>query len=390
MLPSASTRRRTRRSGPSAPSRSSAQVRAHAWTTSSRSASAASGSGSQASSRADAAQAIASPASSRARSASPRRRSVWASSVCCWADSSRIRHWSSGRRSAAATCCARIAWATASSSRSRPARVRESQRCACSSARDGPPGVGALGEQARVDGQQHRGVEVVGGDLDVGEVGHRQRGVGGRRALVQRLARGRRRPAAAASGSLSISARRAASALPPGDPAGVGGCRRTPSAVVVEEGEEGGVVLTVAAGEQTPRAQPRGRRRGRRRAGAGVSRIPPVAGWPGRTGRDCRSSEAASPGWSIAPRPARTTLVGCLGRLRRGSLISGPRVPSPKRRSAAPLPPRREPVHPSRAWPRPWVPSVRGTSTRRWSRWRTPSRARCPPRWTGWPTATRW
>ena len=39
-LPSASTRRRTRRSGPSAPSRSSAQVRAHAWTTSSRSASA--------------------------------------------------------------------------------------------------------------------------------------------------------------------------------------------------------------------------------------------------------------------------------------------------------------------------------------------------------------
>ena len=40
--------------------------------------------------------------------ASPRRRSVWASSVCCWADSSRMRHWSAGSRSAAATCWPRI------------------------------------------------------------------------------------------------------------------------------------------------------------------------------------------------------------------------------------------------------------------------------------------
>ena len=116
-------------------------------------------------SRAATAPAMASTASSRDRSRSPRRRSVCASSVCCWAESSRIRHWSAGSRRAAATCCPRIAWATAGSSqveageRQRQPAVRLQQRAR------GLGGRRALGEQAGVDGQQHRGVEVVGEHL---------------------------------------------------------------------------------------------------------------------------------------------------------------------------------------------------------------------------------
>ena len=47
-------------------------------------------------------------------------------------------------------------------------------------------------------------------------------------------------------------------------------------------------------------------------------------------------------------------------------------------------------LSPSRASPPRWPPSGRVTPTPRSCRWRTPSRARCRPRWTGWPTAIRW
>ena len=77
-----------------------------------------------------------------------------------------------------------------SSSRSRP---DEGQGQPAVRLQQGAGGLGrgrALGEQARVDGQQHRGVEVVGGHLDVGEVGHGQRGVGRRAGTCQGLAGG--------------------------------------------------------------------------------------------------------------------------------------------------------------------------------------------------------
>ena len=279
--------------------------------------------------------------------------------------------------------------ATAGSSRSRPDRVEGQPAVRLQQGAGRLGGGRALGEQAGVDGQQHRGVEVVGEHLDVGEEGHEQGGVGGRRALVERLAGG-------------------------GDVVG-GGVR-----VVLDQGPAGG--QRRAARRPSAARCSRRRRRRRRRAGRG-RRWRPRGRWrrAAATATAERSPEATRAGRRVThllhsrvDRPARAGSAGERGsfprvghlrphppalpssdarepprRLRRGSPISGPRVPSPRRRSSAQLPPRREPGTPSRVFRPPWPPFDRVTPTPRWCRWRTPSRARCPPRWTGWPTATR-
>jgi hypothetical protein len=108
----------------------------------------------------------------------------------------------------------------------------------------------AFGEEAGVDGEQHRGVEVVGGDLDVGEVGHGQRGVGRGRALVEGLA-GDRHLLAGGRGLAVDQRAPGGQRVPPGGPARVGG-QRERVVGVVEEGEEGVGVVPVAGLEQTP------------------------------------------------------------------------------------------------------------------------------------------
>jgi hypothetical protein len=102
-------------------------------------------------------------------------------------------------------------------------------------------GDGPLGEEAGVDGQQHRGVEVVGGDLDVGQVGEGQGGVGRGRARVEGLTGGRDR--------LDRGVRVALEQPPPGGervapggPPRLGGLPEGRLGLV-EEGEERGGVL---------------------------------------------------------------------------------------------------------------------------------------------------
>src|SRR3954452_10951600 len=197
---------------------------------------------------------------------------------------------------------------------------------------------------------------------------------------------------AAASGSFSISARRGPERRAPADPVGLdGGVERVLG--VVEEGEELGRVVPVG-GEQPPQRSPEvtrgsyGDRAGRTRRHASLQFVDGPRRGPGLPVAPCQRSRLPRAGH--APAPARTTLVGCLGRLRRGSPISAQRVPSPNQRSAAQLPPRREPATPSRVLPPRWPPSGRVTPMPRWSRWRTPSRGRYRPRWTAWPTATPW
>jgi hypothetical protein len=107
-----------------------------------------------------------------------------------------------------------------------------------------------LGEQAGVDRQLHRALRVVGGDLHVGEVGHDQRAVGRRRALLQRLA-GR--------GDLGVDGRGVVLHQPltggdrvlPGRPQrfGAGGER---GGGVVEEAGEGVGAVAVGRAEQPP------------------------------------------------------------------------------------------------------------------------------------------
>ena len=165
---------------------------------------------------------------------------------------------------------------------------------------------------------------------------------------------------------------------------------------VVEELGEGLRAVPVGRAEEAPedRLEFLGRDLGDAADRTGGHASLQSTGLRGPTGRGSAPVQRGSfPRVRHLSSPARTTLVGCPGRLsarlRRGSPISGPRVPSPKRPSAPSLPPRREPGTPSRVSLRPLPPSVRGTPTPRWCRWRTPSRARCPPRWTAWPTATR-
>jgi hypothetical protein len=113
-----------------------------------------------------------------------------------------------------------------------------------------PAGAGALGEQARVDGQQHGAVEVVGADLDVREVGHQQRGVGRRCALVEQLAS--RRDVGRGGVGVALDHRTASGQrVPPGHPAGLGRGRERAGGLP-EQRQEGGGVVAVAGSEQPP------------------------------------------------------------------------------------------------------------------------------------------
>ena len=271
--------------------------------------------------------------------------------------------------------------------------MRDSQRCACSSAREGSAGrrgrsVSRLASTASsIAASKWSAVH-----LDVGQVGHEQGGVGRRRALLERLAGGGDVASAAASGSFSISARRAASACRQATQLRLG--RLSARASSASSSRARKAVASSRALAASSRHSTAERSPGATRAGLAGHASLQLAGRPARAGRVCRwrgsfprvGTPARTrphyprrmPGTPPSTPPTRFAYLGPEGTFAEAALISARCLLGGS------------PVPPAECRRPPWPPSDRVTPTPRWCRWRTPSRARCPPRWTGWPTATRW
>ena len=324
--------------GPSAPSRSPAQVIAQAWTTSSRSPSPLSGS--QGSSRA------ARPGDrfgGQLAGRGPGRRAgaaVWASSACCWAESSSICHWSPGSGSAAATSCPRSG-------------VRDGEllagrgRRAPATASGGPgaaPGVHVPRAAPRVSRLASTAISIALSKWSAptctwARIG-RGSAVSADGGHLSSSSRAAATSSAAAPGAPSSTARRAAKACRQAPQHGSVGAARTPARRRGGRGTASGV-LAVAERRGAARGPPRlgdrivpGEQTSRAAGHASLQSQRRPAG-----GRVCRVTMAASPGadsCSTPPAlPSSDARDASQHRLRRGSPISGPRVPSPRRRSGA-------------------------------------------------------
>jgi prephenate dehydratase len=171
-------------------------------------------------------------------------------------------------------------------------QVRLVQRAGGAAVGRGVGGRELLGEQAGVDGQQHRGVEVVGGGLHVGEVGQHQRGRRRRGAGAERLAgggdAGRDGVPVAVEQPAAGGQRRAPRG--PGGPGG-GGQRGLD---VVEPGPEVLGVVALAGGQQAPQCSVEVTVRQGCRAGSHASLLTD-AGRPAAAGRRRGSSPRTGP-----------------------------------------------------------------------------------------------